>query len=1109
MHPIALDLLRQRSAGAPSRWGVEPHPLAAALDEVRRTGRIPRAWRGTLQVHPLAARAGTGADPTWSPPAAPGGTRAQAVAFCATLDERLAQWERLLVEVSALVRRAARAHDTAKAALAELSAASRFAQLGRAVRMTEQVRRVVAWAVRVSSSVSDGVRRAKAAQAETAEACARLMAGAETVADLLALVGAASSLEGELPWAHRGVSGLKVGVEEAERAATQVAALIDVAEAQGDAAFGALANEFRGLTLEARALYDQVGATLTLARGLLSGGTEGPGAALLARVEALTDQADAVHDRVEALVADGATAMREYEAAPTLGVAVDATAALARVVRELGLPVRQLTGLLALAWRIVRQVDAAATAGGTVFNGLAAEDWPGGGVLPAASGGTLLGVNAPYLYLYESRGSLMADACGSLDTILDDLGAAGLGVGYLRQPTNADVTWPHAPDGALNAASYAVPVNYAADGATLLLGPYAVCSVLPAEDRDAVYRVLHSKRWEGLYALFGDLLARRAAGESGVPRVVLTLLTLGQTPFTVNPTSESYLAPDPAGQLDETSMVALAFHTDHLAATLVLDGGETVGLGDVAFATEVAADAVTSFDPAASMEGKPNEPWALGTLDTRSRYKLHYVRLIGAAVGQLLLDLRTQLAADHSGLDLLDSIVAVEVFNESNMGNRLIHTDDADTEAIGCQWWARAALEAARGLYEAVQANDASLRLPLWLPSLAMYTRRADDGSNEREQFTAILAWQARFLDGVRSVATSDHAGALSWVVGQDYHYYSFKLTQGPGPIARLYHEIGHLRDALQEYNDGAYPFDPAVAVSVSETGASTLEASMARAADYPPTSETPRWADPYPYVSRAMANLEAVGDETGLSLFCRTFQAREVWRRLVTGAAGGAAAAAWHTHIADQTSGFAETGLREDETTIATTASDRHTKPAWWSYQRIVALLGVADSGGAGLSARPVHLPDEIPDPEGSVDEAGQPVLSCDYLSTGDASAMLVIVEVAPGRHTPYAYVLLVDPCAADAVLVNVMVHPDAADREAWEVWKVPTVPEGIEEGGEDSATAYPADSVADSWYTTETEWDGTGAGEAFLLADLRADADPILLLSSHALRFVLLADA
>jgi hypothetical protein len=34
----------------------------------------------------------------------------------------------------------------------------------------------------------------------------------------------------------------------------------------------------------------------------------------------------------------------------------------------------------------------------------------------------------------------------------------------------------------------------------------------------------------------------------------------------------------------------------------------------------------------------------------------------------------------------------------------------------------------------------------------------------------------------------------------------------------------------------------------------------------------------------------------------------------------------------------------------------------------------------------------------------------------------------------------------------------------------QVPTVPEGVEERGEGSETAYPTDGVADSWYMTES---------------------------------------
>lgn len=1187
VHPLALELLRartlpERGAGRECACELETHPLARALDRIRRTGRGTTACGCEITVHPMVAesrprrRRDSGARAKayagdWA------ALRSMDLSLCAALPDMADASRTAWTDASAALRRASDAEDAADQALAELGHAGwSTGELRTALRAITWVRREVA--LTAAFTTAAGVSSADAlvlAEGMTGP-CLDLAKGDATQASLLSIAAQARALS--LHVAQAGGQATAAGYHaqraedyaiEAQAAAADALAdvqsnlspMVDDALARATAAFdlaSAAIDTIRGALTAIESLYQ---AELAVARGYTgdperteSAGTLALVGRLLNRVRRAYRRADArfsvvtdTRDAVEVAAAD----FRSATVIPEATTAANAARRGADLLENVVGPFADLAAAVEQARESAETIAAegaaivaacetgmAGSPAASSFADPAAADWPLGEAFPAIDPAALVpvGVNAPYVFHAEAGLGVSGGsdtAFGDTDAILSDLDATGardplagdatairgLGVQFFRQPTDADTPWPHAPEMAEAPETYEVPVVYEADGSTVTFIPGTVSAALGTRDRNTLYWVLHDKRWEPLYEMFKRLGTGSDDGRR--LQVVLTLLTLGQTPLVdeVDPVTVT-VAEAPAPQLRTETMAALRFHTDHLAASVVLDDGTIVNIGDVWYASELDSGAATSFSPTDGAD------WAVATLDTRSRYKLHYLYLIGQAVGQLLLDLRDTFEAESnaaaSGPELtrrcgqaapsdtaqspwllycrtarpnvFASIKAIEIFNEVNKDNQA--TGD-DPTLVTAKWWARAAREAARGLSEALGTGGAdgatSAAVDLWLPSLAMYMLRADDPAAEvsdRPRFADIRTWQQAFLAYFTGDAGAADLPVLRWFAGQDYHYYSYKLNQGPGPIARLYYEIATLNENLAEY---AEYFSPGgVVASVCETAASTREGDVPSAEVYPPPDGTQRYEDPYPYVSYLIRQVYA-RDPTGQATFRDTFQAREVWRRLCVAAGSGAGAVAWHTHIADSTSNFAETGVREDADTDGATAASATTKPAWWSLQRINELLACDDGTNRGLSARLIHLPAE---PDGG----------CDFLDTRRATDMVVIVEFSPARYTPYAYLILVDPSAAIGLEVALCASVGAEEGAEWSVWKVPTVPDAawISAAVAGTATAYPVGSVSSEWYETDLEWVGTGP--AFLaLEAMTSNANPVLLLSSHSLEFLI----
>jgi hypothetical protein len=120
----------------------------------------------------------------------------------------------------------------------------------------------------------------------------------------------------------------------------------------------------------------------------------------------------------------------------------------------------------------------------------------------------------------------------------------------------------------------------------------------------------------------------------------------------------------------------------------------------------------------------------------------------------------------------------------------------------------------------------------------------------------------------------------------------------------------------------------------------------------------------------------------------------------------------------------------------------------------------------------------------------------------------MTIIIEFGPTRNTPYAYLVLVDPCAALSMEVSLCASIGVTDGGAVSVWQIPTVPaEGSAPSDAGTATTYPTeDTPPAGWNQTVREWGGDDV-RGLLLETVTSDSDPVLLLSSHALTFSFLS--
>ena len=704
------------------------------------------------------------------------------------------------------------------------------------------------------------------------------------------------------------------------------------------------------------------------------------------------------------------------------------------------------------------------------------------------------GINAPKILEYENNPTRII--YGDIDAILGDLDT--LGAQFFRQPSHAELGWP---------ADVAVPV------------------VVDGED---MYNQVFAPGMPGehvatdLLALFQKIVPKGTTGTKTADHpsgVVLTMFTGGANSYVGTESSVQYFQTTSGSGDALPCAIEMAWDLVHLHNPETFWGGTTYYIRDY-----VSADDGSYQSYNDSTRG-PDFGWVYSTLDVRSPYKLKYVYYIGYAYGLLLQEVNRQLLADELGYDeIWDSIVGVEIFNEINHSNPFEWKLDGrhtllgyveTTIAVGARFWSVAVREFVRGLQHALRLGtrmDASdIVLPLWLPSLAMYSSQSPDlVTNAPPTFQSVRFFQQILCEMLVRDFTSttdasdnplavDESGArlavdFSWFQNQDYHYYSYKPDQSAGPFVRLVAELASLKATFEDVGTaGPTPTSRGgtgvnalaghpLTISVCETGAAANVDNID--------------TDVFPYMHPVL------GTASGLAGDADRFQAREVWRRLAV-AATGARYVAWHTHIsfladtANSSAPFKYLGLRDDDAIVTpkyqpTAGADATQRLSSWAYQRLTELTHSADTLFQGtLVAR---LATALPSP------IGEDYYYRSYeIYTIAWGGIAIHFIIAPNRH---AYLLMIDPTAqitnVPEGLVQLTAHArletESGNPTQFEVWS--TIPYGF------ISTSSPVNAWEFSTSApneTSVPW-FTPIGPARLLrsmttATIGADSDPILI--------------
>lgn len=733
-----------------------------------------------------------------------------------------------------------------------------------------------------------------------------------------------------------------------------------------------------------------------------------------------------------------------------------------------------------------------------------AETEPPRNVASAASGPadphhTFVGMNAPKVLEYsvdsDSTGrDESVRVYGTTSSILSDLQA--LGVGFFRQPSGCDPTWPRDTD---PATGLPIPVDVPgitddpATGGGVLYAQVFGTSGSPGD-------LMKS----GLIELFEAM----PAGQ----RVVLTLFSSGGNRFTGTDSSGEYPidAADPTLTDGPRSIPwPSADHDPGTKSITWWDGTSIFHVDDYIsirdMYTDLVAGSITDFSAALTYVARSYSPsdttdtaWWEATLDLRCPYKLKYLYYIGYAYGLLLLDVNTS-----AGGGIWDKIEAIEVFNEINGVNKFSVTIGADKEMVEAQarFWALAVREMVRGLQKAFSdrfAEGNPRKLPLWLPSLETYSAVpavGDIGTNDivangAPTFATVLYFQEKLLyylvkDFAEDTVT-EYPVDFTWFVNQDYHFYHYKEHQAAGTILRLAAELQALRRTM-DTTVATTAGDTSVVdlaghhvtISVCETGASADGANIDKT------------------VFKYMSSLGTGADR---------FQAREVWRRLAV-AATGARRIAWHTHMSyvdpatGDTSGFNYLGLHEDAViSPPDNPNNSVQRLSWWAFQRFTEKL-VVDAGAparyAGqVLARFVNvLPNTLDHDQRYVNAA---------MSDIHNVAIAIHFLRSPAEHW---YLIMLDPAADLAAPYQVTIKTlDGAAAHFYEWQSIPeydandarmllTYPDGTAIPPTDG-TSLPTASPGYSGWTSGTELGG-GPLVSYTFT-VQRDNDPYLFCTS-----------
>ncbi|RME23310.1 MAG: hypothetical protein D6798_13785 [Deltaproteobacteria bacterium] len=512
-----------------------------------------------------------------------------------------------------------------------------------------------------------------------------------------------------------------------------------------------------------------------------------------------------------------------------------------------------------------------------------------GDAVVVASGRDRFAVNTPKFY--------QADKYGPADVIASDLHS--LGAGYARHPGLVQLFFPEL---------IGTCVGTASDGTRVDVPCVQVADIDQATLND---RALASPAM-GYLKVLADTL--RSTGSD--LRLIFILFHLGAGASTDWDSAEFDAigaAPTHAPYADP---LGLRWATDHFGNTIV-DGltGATLAFG-------VAGTAVNA--------------WDRYTVDPANPYKREVYRRMGLAVGLAI----SALADEHG---LRDIIAGVEIFNEIEVFHA-IEGDDGKLHPDGASWG---------DLYYYVAAGllEGCDWLPLWIPGIASYNDTA-------RKVTRTWDGKQEFLDGILRqldrVRTELLLGGRTLemdelVAGVDYHYYHRKAGETQS-LLYLPVELAALRQVLTRrgLQDAK--------LTVVESGVNVVcdgsSPAPTTAYDSGCESATDAWAEYPDFEAPGTATTDdrppwyvcGTGGVTleGMSVApANDFQAASLWKRFVAAMIGGADIIGWHTHLSNNASSFAGTGLRRDFHDKDVSPSIAAARPSWFAFRRIVAILG------------------------------------------------------------------------------------------------------------------------------------------------------------------------
>lgn len=339
-----------------------------------------------------------------------------------------------------------------------------------------------------------------------------------------------------------------------------------------------------------------------------------------------------------------------------------------------------------------------------------------------------------------------------------------------------------------------------------------------------------------------------------------------------------------------------------------------------------------------------SDDWNFYTIDPTNPFKREVYRRMGVGIGRALAEMEEDIAGYIAGIEIFNEIETYHVVEES----------DGEIHADG-RGWAEAYYYVAAGLLSECDW------LPLWIPGIASYQDDADlfartyDGKHE---------FLERFLNGLDLLRADIPLGFTmdQLVAGVDYHYYH-RSSSDAQSLLYLPLEIRELRILLRKtVQDGSLTVVESSVNVVCEKSdpvpTTAWDAGCEASGAWEPYPDyTPPGSATADYRSAWYGCPAGVPDLRYSRAPADAFQAVSLWKRMIAAMLGGADIIGWHTHLSDNGSAFAGTGLRRDFHADDLETSLAAARPSWFAFQRLVRVFGRV-SEVTLLNPAPSHLP-------------------------------------------------------------------------------------------------------------------------------------------------------